>query len=68
MGMANVFPLEATPEWRATIQNIPIYANQGVPRGMVVFRNVRGEIMGIMTDVAEIQIGADYAAEWKIGR
>lgn len=61
MGMATVLAPEERSEYFMTFMNIKVWSNPSLPRGVIAFRNAKGEIIGIMRDVAEVYVGSDHS-------
>jgi hypothetical protein len=55
-----VVPEEKTPkvEWEASLQGIPIYTDESLPKGVIQFRDVNHNVVGTITGIGQIRIGA----------
>jgi hypothetical protein len=59
----NMDKLELAPkeEWVASYNGFPIYINPRLAPGWIEFRNAKGEIMGMISDVGGIYIAPNRA-------
>lgn len=54
-------PEKKTPkvEWEASFQGIPIYTDESLPKGTIQFRDANHNVIGTITGIGQIRIGAE---------
>jgi hypothetical protein len=54
-------PEERVPkvEWQGSFAGLPVYTDESLPKGTIQFRDQNHNIIGTITGVCQVRIGAD---------